>query len=401
VLRVLAIPLRRVSPTGGRLAFDSASGNPLRTAATAAALTIGLSVFVVNSVFSSSFLGTVREQVDRSFARDFTVQSIGGGIETGEAFQLAPAVAGEIAKLPGARVVSSLRTRLVELPGTNGAATGLAIGIEPRTFGEVDKSEYRGASAGRALAGVARGGAIVGVALADAAGVHVGERITLRGAAGTLRVPVVALLHSVTLGTGFTVEVSQATQRAVYGPMNDTQVLVKARPGRARALEARVQALLERRYPNLELLSSVDLKRHIQSQMDQQFGLFNAIIFVAVLVSLLGVINTLAMSVLERTRDIGVLRALGSSRWLVRASLLDESLLITLAGAVVGIAAGLVIGAAWIAGLGGLIPGISFRFPLGATLLVAAVSVLLGALAAALPARRAARVDVIRALTYE
>jgi putative ABC transport system permease protein len=401
VLRGLAAPLRRISPTGGRLAFDSASGNPLRTAATAAALTIGLSVFVVNSVFSSSFLGTVREQVDRSFARDFTVQSIGGGVETGEAFQLAPSVATEIARLPGARVVSSLRARLVELPGTHGAANGLAIGIEPRTFGQVDKSQYGGASARAALAGVARGGAIVGAALASADGLRVGSTITLRGAAGTVRAPVVAVLHSVTLGTGLTVELSQATQQAVYGPMNDTQVLVKAGAGHAKALEARTQSLLERRYPNLEMLSSVDLKRHIQHQMDQQFGLFNAIIFVAVLVSLLGVINTLAMSVLERTREIGVLRALGSSRWLVRSSLLDESLLITLAGALVGIVTGLVIGAAWIAGLGDLIPGISFRFPIGATLLVAAVAVVLGTLAAVLPARRAARIDVIRALTYE
>ena len=121
----------------------------------------------------------------------------------------------------------------------------------------------------------------------------------------------------------------------------------------------------------------------------------------AVIVSLLGVINTLAMSVIERTREIGVLRALGSSRWLVRGSLLDESLLVTLAGAAVGVASGLVIGVAWIAGLGDLMPGISFRFPVGATVTVVVIAVVLGSLAAVLPARRAAHVDVIRALTYE
>lgn len=402
VLRALAAPLRRLSPTGGRLAFDSASGNPLRTAATAAALTIGLSVFVVNSVFSESFLGTIREQVDRSFAHDFTVQSIGGGTQTGESFQLAPGVAAEIAKLPGTQVVSSLRTRFVELPGTHTETrNGIAIGLNPATYGQVDKSSYRGATAKAALAGIARGGIIAGPAFASAAGIHVGSVVTLSGSAGTVRAPVVAELDSLTVMGGMVMELSQATQQAVYGPMNDSQVLVKARPGQAKALETKARVLLERRYPNLELVSSSGAKNQIQSQINQQFGLFNAIIFVAVIVSLLGVINTLAMSVIERTREIGVLRALGSSRWLVRKSLLDESLLITLAGAIVGVAFGLVIGAAWIAGLGGLLPGITFRFPLLATAIVVVLAVVLGSLAAVLPARRAARIDVIRALNYE
>lgn len=402
VLRVLAAPLRRLSPTGGRLAYDSASGNPLRTSATAVALTIGLSVFVVNSVFSASFLGTIREQVDRSFAHDFTVQSIGGGLETGESFQLAPGVAATIARIPGTRVVSTLRTRFVELPGTHAkTANGLAIALQPATYGQVDRSTYRGASIGAALAGVARGGVIAGPGFAQAAGIHVGSVVTLHGSAGTVRAPVVAELNSATVMGGMVVELSQATQRAVYGPMNDTQVLVKARPGQAGAVQRSAQALLDRRYPNLEMQSSVEMKKHVESQINQQFGLFNAIILVAVIVSLLGVVNTLAMSVIERTREIGVLRALGSSRWLVRGSLFDESLLITLAGAVVGVLSGLAIGAAWVAGLGDLIPGISFRFPLGATLTVSVVAILLGSLAAVLPARRAARTDVIRALTYE
>jgi putative ABC transport system permease protein len=402
VVRALAVPLRRISPTGGRLAFDSAWGNPTRTAATAAALTIGLSVFVVNSVFSASFMATIRSQVDRSFAHDFTVQSIGGGTETGESYQLAPRVANEIARLRGAAVVSSLRTRFVELPGTHAsAANGLAIAVEPATYGEVDKSTYRGATPQQALAGLARGGVIVGAPYASAAGLHVGSVVMLRAPAGTRRAPVVAELNSLAVMNGMVMELSQATQQAVYGPMNDTQLYVKARPGSAPTLQREAQALIDRRYPNLELQSSVDIKNHIESQMNQQMGLFNAIIFVAVIVSLLGVINTLAMSVIERTREIGVLRALGSSRWLVRGSLLDESLLITLAGATAGVIVGLIVGAAWIASLSTLLPGITFQFPVGATATVVVLAVVLGSLAAVFPARRAARIDVIKALTYE
>jgi energy-coupling factor transporter ATP-binding protein EcfA2 len=166
-----------------------------------------------------------------------------------------------------------------------------------------------------------------------------------------------------------------------------------ARAGRGRA--ARPDRL-RRDHPNVETLSGDELRQQIDDQVTQQFAFFSAILAIAVIVSILGVVNTLAMSVIERTREIGALRALGASRALVGSSLLDESLLLTSAGAIVGLVAGIVIGLAWIAGLGDLLPGITFHFPVGA-----AVIVVLGSLAAVAPARRAARVGVIRALTYE
>ena len=153
--------------------------------------------------------------------------------------------------------------------------------------------------------------------------------------------------------------------------------------------------------PSLELLSAAEVKQEIDDQISQQFALFNAIVAIAVIVSLLGVINTLAMSVLERTREIGVLRALGSSRWQVRLTMLHESLLITLSGALAGIALGAVIAWFWVGGLESLVPGIAFRFPVGTALLVTVVAVALGTLAAVLPARRAARLKPIEALSYE
>ena len=118
-------------------------------------------------------------------------------------------------------------------------------------------------------------------------------------------------------------------------------------------------------------------------------------------VSLLGVVNTLAMSVAERTREIGLLRALGASRWLVRLSMLDESLLITLSGAIAGIGLGLLIAWTWVQSLGDFMPGISFHLPVTAIIGIAVAAVVLGSLAAALPARRAARLNVIDALSYE
>jgi putative ABC transport system permease protein len=107
------------------------------------------------------------------------------------------------------------------------------------------------------------------------------------------------------------------------------------------------------------------------------------------------------MSVAERTREIGLLRALGASRWLVRLSMLDESLLITTSGAFAGIGLGLVIAWSWVQSLDSFMPGITFHLPVFAITSIAIAAVVLGVIAAALPARRAARLDVIDALAYE
>ena len=107
------------------------------------------------------------------------------------------------------------------------------------------------------------------------------------------------------------------------------------------------------------------------------------------------------MSVIERTREIGVLRALGASRWLVRSTMLDESLLITVSGALAGIAFGVVIAYVWVASLDSMLPGISFHFPVAATVIVAVAATVLGVLASVLPARRAARLKPVEALSYE
>ena len=116
---------------------------------------------------------------------------------------------------------------------------------------------------------------------------------------------------------------------------------------------------------------------------------------IAVIVSLLGVINTLAMSVIERTREIGVLRALGASRWQVRSTMLDESLMITLAGALVGVAAGTLIGCSWLRGVGRGHARHHLPLPRPGRVAVAIAAVVLGVTAAILPARRAARLKVI------
>jgi putative ABC transport system permease protein len=190
--------------------------------------------------------------------------------------------------------------------------------------------------------------------------------------------------------------------REIFGVTADSELALKATSDDARgALERRVERIVERDYPNLAVLSNDELKSDIESQLNQQFGLLNALVAVAIFVSLFGIVNTLSMSVIERTREIGVLRALGSTRWQIRRTIADESLVIALIGAAMGIAIGAGLGWALLKGLSFGIPGVSYQPPVATMVGVAVAAVVLGLLAAILPARRAANLDVVEALSYE
>jgi len=399
LVSLLTRPLRRLSPTGGRMASDATRTNAARTAATAVALTIGLSVVVVNSGLTSSFLGTIHQQIDQAYVRDATVQPYNARPEEGGAQTMNASIRRELAALPGAGVVTPLRMTATTMPRGDDVA-GLAQGVDPAAYGAVDHTTTHGATRAAALAGLDRGGVMLDSGYANSFGLHVGDTVRLRGPADTRSARVTGLVDAV---SGMPVLfVSLATLRDVYGVTADAQLLITARPGADRAaFVASVDRLVARRHPELETLSTAEVKDRISSEINRQFGLFNAILYVAIIVSLLGVVNTLAMSVAERTREIGLLRALGASRWLVRLSMLDESLLITTSGAVAGIGLGLVIAWSWVQSLGSFMPGIAFHLPVVAIVSIAVAAVVLGVIAAALPARRAARLDVIDALAYE
>jgi putative ABC transport system permease protein len=196
---------------------------------------------------------------------------------------------------------------------------------------------------------------------------------------------------------------SLGTMAGVYGVMTDSQLIVQAAaPDQRAALSRRVDDLLARDYPGLEALSNAEFKKSTTDAINQQFAFFNAIVAIAVLVGGLGIVNTLTMSVLERTREIGVLRALGASRWRVRRTMADESLLISLAGTLSGVIAGLGIAVIWVLGMSQtMFPGMSMHIPVGMLVGLAVLGVAIGVAAAIIPARRAARLDPLAALRYE
>lgn len=405
--RVLSWPVRRLAPVEGRIAADSARSNPARTAATATALMIGLALVVAINSLGASFLNSIEEEFDRSLARDLTVQPRGFAPGQGPQQTIAEGLAKRIERLPDAEVVA--RERLVAVPelprvaGGKEGPQGLLFAFDPEVYPEVDGTDIEadGASREQAYGRIGKGQVTVGQGYADEDEIEVGDTIVLEGPSDTRRAKVAGIVETILAG-GQTVGMSLVTLREVYGVTADSQLALKARSDDARPrLQKQVEKLLDRDYPNLTVLSNDELKSDVEDQLNQSFGFFNALVGVAIFASLFGIINTLSMSVIERTREIGVLRALGATRWQIRRTIADESLVIALIGAVMGIAIGAGLGWALLKGLSFGIPGVSYQPPLATMAGVAVAAVVLGLIAAVLPARRAARLDVVDALSYE
>ncbi|HMA27344.1 MAG: ABC transporter permease [Solirubrobacterales bacterium] len=401
LVRAGARPLRALMPAEGRLASDAAQANPSRTAATAATLLVSLSVVVVNATIAESFVGSVKSEFNKRFARDLTIQPLGyqeyGPPQAGLSRQLRE----RIAAMPETGAVAQRRSiYLPDLPG--GGSQGTVVAYDPRQYDRVENLDYEGAPKAEILNGMAAGGVVPSKAYAKAQGLEVGDTLRLDGPAGVRNARVVGFVDTLEAG-GQSLEISLGTMAAVYGVTNDSQLIVKAAsPDLRQALDNRVNALLERDYPGFEALSNADVKKNVTDAINQQFSFFNAIVAIAALVGVLGIVNTLMMSVLERTREIGVLRALGASRWRVRRTMGDESLLISLAGTLSGIGAGLLVGVLWVFGMAQTkFTGMTLHLPVTMLIGLAVAGVVIGVVAAVLPARRAARLDPLAALRYE
>ena len=404
LVSALSWPFRRLFPVEGRLAADAARSDPGRTAATATALMIGLALVVAVNSLGSSFLKSISDEFDRSFARDLTVQPRGFAPGEGVQQTIAKGLRNRLARIPEAKVVASERFLFTDdLPGPRSTkgSDGLLLGFAPAQFEQVDETDIEGAPREEVFAHMERGWVTIGQGWADETGLGVGDPITLRGPSGTRRTRVAGVVDTVVFA-GQTVSMSLRTMRDAYGVTADSELALKATSAAARpALRDRVERIVSRDYPNLAVLSNDELKSKVEDQVNQQFGIFYAIVGVAIFASLFGIVNTLTMSVIERTREIGVLRALGASRWQVRRSIADESLVIGLIGALLGIAVGTGLGYALLEGLSSGIPGVEYRPPLSTMVYVGLAGIVLGLVASILPARRAAGLDVIRAISYE
>jgi putative ABC transport system permease protein len=385
--RAIGSPLPALRGMTGTLARENAGRNPRRTASTAAALMIGVALVSFITIFASSAKHTLDTQIDRAFRADFVIS--GGGFGFGG---FSPELGRDLRELPEVSNASGLRFNRVEID----RSSEFLVALEPDAVNALfDLDPRRGR-----LEDLGPGGLAISQRVADDEGWRVGTTVPVRFPTGPRDLTVVAV-YAVGQREGLTdYAISLSAYEEGYTEQLDNQVYVNLADGvsgdeGAVALERVVEG-----YPTAEVLDVVEFKEQIAGQITQILNLVYALLGLAVFIALIGIANTLALSVYERTRELGLLRAVGMTRRQLRSSVRWESVIIALLGTAMGIVIGLFFAWAVVQALEE--EGITeFTAPAGQLLVVVIVAAVAGVLAALGPARRAARLDVLRAISEE
>ena len=382
-------PIERLRGLTGQLARENAVRKPARTAVTAAALMIGLALVVFVTVFAAGIKGSISRAVDRNFEGDLVVQNIDG-------FSQIPAgSAGAIAKVRGVHTVSSMWTAAGRISHEDIRVTG----VEPSNVNQVLSFDWKH-GAPDTLSRLGPRDAVVDDAWAKSKHIHLGDRVRIR--TPLERRPVFVVRGTVTDNADLigNVLVTQTTLRRDFGTSAPTTTFVKIDPGaNAKAVQKRVSHAIDQRYPTTEVLNQRELKDKQGQQVNQLLGLIYALLSLAVIVSLFGIVNTLALSIHERTRELGLLRAVGMSRSQVRRMIRYEAVITALIGAMLGMVLGVVFAALVSRPLAD--QGFTLSYPVPSLVLLLILAGMAGVVAAIGPARRASRIDVLEALAYE
>jgi putative ABC transport system permease protein len=383
-------PLERARRLLGRLSRENAQRNPSRTAVTAAALMIGLTVVAFVTVFAAGLKSSVAQVVDENFAGGLVIQNSDG-------FSPIPAGAARAARrVPGVSTVATIRREQAKLlPG----GSGTKVSAPSRDIQQLVDIEWKKGSPAT-LRRLRDGQAIVSEGFASDHGLTVGDRFRLLSQTRNRPSFEVAGEFKSKLEVFGSVMITQAAMARQLGQRQDTIDFVETAPG---ANQAEVQALLTRgveaAFPVAEVLNQQELKESREEQVDQLVNLVYALLFLAIVVSLFGIANTLALSIHERTRELGMLRAIGMTRRQVRTMIRYEAVITALIGAILGMALGLVFAALIAQPLKD--EGFTLSYPIGSLIGLLVFAAVIGVLAAIAPARRASRLNVLESLQYE
>jgi putative ABC transport system permease protein len=360
----------------------------VRVAIGASALTIGLALVLVVTTYASGLRAATGAAIRQTFSGDLAIESADG---------TSPIPASSIqaaASVPGLASLSSLRTAQARLAG---AGTVQVNGVEPTTWGTVYRFQWSQGSAAD-LAGLGVGDALVEADTARAAHLKVGGKTTLVTGSGQRVVVTIAgiyrdagLLHGVTLDAAWFARLFQQPQlRATF---------VELTPGASRyAARAALQSAL-RAFPGVVVRSQAQLAARTESNVTSVIGLLYALLALSLVMSLAGIAGTMSLSVHERTRELGMLRAMGMTPEQARSLVRDESLISAAVGSLSGLVLGLVL--AW-AVVHALTPeGFVLRVPWTVVLAGFAAGLGAGVLASVIPGRRISRLNVLVAIAYE
>lgn len=383
VVRLLGFAFPRLFGTVGRLAVDNARRQPRRTAATASALMIGLALVSALTVFATSAKTSVNQVVDRVIGAEFVV--------TNASFRpFPPEVAEAIRTTEGVASVAPVKQAPAQVDGQSVFVTG----VEPALEAGMVTVEFVVGS----MADLGPGQVLVDTTTAERAGLSPGDQVRMVFPTGKQTLQVVGLYQPAGSFSGYVV--ANDTLAAAGLALGDSLVYVKADDGAdLDAVQAGIESALAV-FPTVQVQSQAQFKEEISSNVDQLLMVMIMLLSLAILIAVLGIVNTLVLSVIERTREIGLLRAVGALRKQVRRMVLLEALVIAVYGAVIG----LVLGVGFAVALQRTLveQGIEvLDIPWGGLMTFLVLAGVVGVLAAVWPAYRAGRLDVLRAVTTE
>ncbi|MFJ9905093.1 ABC transporter permease [Streptomyces sp. NPDC101152] len=394
VVRVLGAVLLRAFGPVGRMAERNALRNPRRTGATGAALMIGLALVACLSVVGSSMVASATDQLDKTVGTDFIIQSDGGQMITPQAVKAVKAT-------PGLSRVTEYRPTTADYTTPDGKTLkDTEITAADPTYA----SDLRKKTVAGNLADAYRPDSMsVHEKFATAHGIHLGSKIKVAfkdGTAAELTVRAITTSDDVIdQGAQYT---SLATL-AKYVPADkmplDHMVFATAKDGQQAAAYKSLKSALHD-YPQYKVRDQTDYKQALKDQIGQLLNMIYGLLALAIIVAILGVVNTLALSVVERTREIGLMRAIGLSRRQMRRMIRMESVVIALFGALLGLGLGMGWGATAqkLLALEGLKV---LQVPWSTLVTVFLGSAVVGLVAALIPAFRAGRMNVLNAIATE
>ncbi|MGW0781329.1 ABC transporter permease [Streptomyces sp. NPDC002913] len=393
VVRVLgAVVLRLFGPVG-RLAERNALRNPRRTGATAAALMIGLALVACLSVVGSSMVASATDELDKSVGTDFIVQSNTGQL-------IVPQAAQAIEKVPGIEHVTDYRVLSATFTNPDGSTADEQVTAADPTY---PQDLRRKTTAGDLAKAYGADSMSVGSDYAALHKIEVGDEITVAFKAGdTAKLKVAAITSddtNVDRGANYT-NVTTAERYVDAGSMPKNMIMfASAEEGKEKEAYAALKSSLAA-YPQYKVQNQADFKEDLKDQIGQLLNIVYGLLALAIIVAVLGVVNTLALSVVERTREIGLMRAIGLSRRQLRRMIRLESVVIALFGALLGLGLGMGWGtsAQKLLALEGL-EVLEIPWPTIVTVFVA--SAFVGLFAALVPAFRAGRMNVLNAIATD
>ena len=386
ISRLVAWPSRRFGGVAGRLASRNTVRNPGRTAGMAAALMIGVALVTFVGVLGHGLKTSATDRINSSVnASHVLADQKNPGWSS-----FSPGAVGAVGKVGGVTGVAAVKQREARAFGTS----AMVDSVDPASFSKVYSYDWKEGS-DDTLRSLSGNGVLVTDSFAKKHSLKVGSAFTVTSPTGKKVGVVVRGIDKTpaidVLGMG-AITMHAATFAKAFPPTQPRVAFVSGSASTG-SLKAALAS-----FPSIEVKTTSGYADQQAKSLDPLLGMLYVLLGLAIVVSVFGIINTLILAVVERTREIGLLRAVGMSRRQIRRTIRHESVVTALIGAALGIGIGLVLSALVCAALAG--EGLAFAIPVGSLIAFVTLAVLLGVVAAALPARRAAKLDVLGALAH-